>query len=415
MRRPLHTPRVLGSRDLAAYLGSRLVGTLGVQTQSVAIGWQVYARTGEMLDLAWVGLAQFVPLALLSLVAGNVADRYDRKRILVLSRALFGVGSLGLAALSFVPELGVAPIYAVLVLLGATRAFAAPASWALLPALTPAERLPRAIAMSSTTFQIATIAGPSIGGLIYALGGPAVAYAAAAGFEVLAVLLIAAIRRELPRHEAPKEEGVTLLLSGLRYVWREKILLGAISLDLFAVLLGGAVALMPVFASDVLRVGETGFGLLRSAPAVGAALVAIVLALRPITRRAGWWMLGCVGLFGVATLVFGVSTSFPLSLAALAVLGGADMVSVVIRQSIVQLSTPDAMRGRVSSVNMIFIGASNELGEFESGVTAALLGAPPLGAIRAVILGGVGTLVVTGLWSVLFPELRCAEAVNKSS
>lgn len=403
------------SRDLVVYLGSRFAGTLGVQVQSVAIGWQIYERTGDMLDLAWVGLAQFVPLALLSLFAGGVADRYDRKRILVLSRSLFALGSLGLAVLSAFPELGVEPIYAVLVLLGATRAFAAPASWALLPGLVEPTRLPRAIAMSSSTFQIATIAGPSIGGFIYAAGGPANAYVSAAAFEIVAVALLWAIRRELPKHEAPKEKGSALLLSGARYVWREKILLGALSLDLFAVLLGGAVALMPVYASDVLRVGETGFGMLRSAPAVGAAVIAVLLALRPLNRRAGAWMLASVALFGVATIVFGLSRSFPLSLAALAVLGAADMVSVVIRQSIVQLSTPDEMRGRVSSVNMIFIGGSNELGDFESGLTAALLGAPPLGAIRAVVLGGVGTLVVTGLWAILFPDLRRAETTQKSS
>ena len=407
--------RLADSRDLAVYLGSRLAGTLGVSTQSVAIGWQIYSRTGDMLDLAWVGLAQFVPLALLSLFAGNVADRYDRKRILVLSRGLFGVGSLALAGLSFLPELGVTPVYGVLVFLGATRAFAAPASWALLPALVPPERLPRAIAMSSTTFQIATIAGPSLGGFIYALGGPVTAYVAAAAFELVAVVLLWLIRRELPHHEAPAEKGLTLLLSGVRYVWREKILLGAISLDLFAVLLGGAVGLLPVFASDVLRVGETGFGMLRSAPAVGAAAMAVLLALRPITRRAGWWMLVCVAIFGVATIVFGLSTDFGLSLGALVVLGAADMVSVVIRQSIVQLSTPDEMRGRVSSVNMIFIGASNELGDFESGATAVLFGEPPVGAIRAVVVGGVGTLLVTGVWAALFPDLRRAEAVNKSS
>lgn len=407
--------RLADSRDLAVYLGSRLAGTLGVSTQSVAIGWQIYSRTGDMLDLAWVGLAQFVPLALLSLFAGNVADRYDRKRILVLSRGLFGVGSLALAGLSYLPELGVTPVYGVLVFLGATRAFAAPASWALLPALVPPERLPRAIAMSSTTFQIATIAGPSLGGFIYALGGPVSAYVAAAAFELCAVVLLWLIRRELPHHEAPAEKGLTLLLSGVRYVWREKILLGAISLDLFAVLLGGAVGLLPVFASDVLRVGETGFGMLRSAPAVGAALMAILLALRPITRRAGWWMLVSVAIFGVATIVFGLSSDFALSLGALVVLGAADMISVVIRQSIVQLSTPDEMRGRVSSVNMIFIGASNELGDFESGATAVLFGEPPIGAIRAVVVGGVGTLLVTGVWAALFPDLRRAEAVNKSS
>lgn len=402
------------SRDLALFLGSRLAGTLGIQVQSVAIGWQIYERTGEMMDLAWVGLAQFIPLALLSLPAGNIADRHDRKRILMLSRGLFGLGSLGLAGLSRMPELGVIPIYAVLVLLGSTRAFASPASWSLLPALVEPTKLPRAIAMSSTTFQIATIAGPSIGGLIYAAGGPEVAYITAAGFELVAVVTIFAIRRELPRYEAPPEKGLELLLSGVRYVWRQKILLGAISLDLFAVLLGGAVVLMPVFAKDVLEVGETGFGMLRSAPAVGAASVAILLAFRPITRRAGAWMFACVALFGVATIAFGLSQSFPLTLGALVVLGAADMVSVVVRQSIIQLSTPDEMRGRVASVNMIFIGASNELGDFRAGATAALFGEPPLAAIRAVVVGGIGTLLVTGVWALLFPELRRAEAVDQA-
>lgn len=407
-----HTPRVAdppsGSRELALYLGSRLTGTMGVQIQSVAVGWQIYARTGDVLDLAWVGLAQFVPLALLSLWAGGVADRLDRKRILTSCRAIYALGSLGLAGLSLLPELGTLPIYGVLALLGATRAFAAPAAWSLLPGLVSSARLPRAIAMSSTTFQIATIGGPTVGGLLYALGGPTTAYVSAAACELCAVLCLLAITRPLPSREAPGESGLPLLLSGLRYVWRQKIVLGAISLDLFAVLLGGAVALMPVYARDVLAVGETGLGMLRGAPAAGAALVAILLALRPITRRAGWWMFGAVALFGVATIVFGLSTSFPLSLCALAVLGGADMVSVVIRQSLIQLATPDAMRGRVASVSMIFIGASNELGEVESGAAAKLLGS----AVRAVVLGGVGTLMVTGLWTALFPELRRAETVG---
>lgn len=399
-----------GSRDLVLYLGSRLAGTLGYQIQSVAIGWQIYVHTGDVLDLAWVGLSQFLPLALLSLWAGNVADRFDRKRILTVCRALYGVGSLALAGLSLKLEWGVAPIYAILVLLGATRAFAAPAAWSLLPGLVPASTLPRAIAMSSSTFQLSTIIGPTLGGLLYDFGGPVTAYVTAAACELVSVAGLLAIRRVLPPREASTESGLALVAAGLRYVWDKKIVLGAISLDLFAVLLGGAVVLMPVYAKDILHVGESGLGLLRSAPAVGALLVAGLLALRPITKRAGWWMFGAVAIFGVATIVFGLSTSFPLSLAALAILGAADMISVVIRQSLVQLSTPDEMRGRVASVNMIFIGASNELGDFEAGLTARIFG-----VVRSVVIGGIGTLVVTGLWAAMFPELRRAETVNKQS
>ena len=395
------TPSAPPSPDLARYLAARLAGTLGVQVQSVAIGWQVYARTGNPMDLGWVGLAQFLPLALLSLWAGAIADRLDRKRILAVCRFSYAAGSLGLAWLSLHPELGVAPIYGVLAMLGATRAFAAPAGVALLPSLVPGARLSRAVAMSSTTFQIGTIAGPALGGFIYAAGGATSAYLVTAACELVAGALVLSIATKLPVRGPRTEPPLASLLAGVRYVWRSKVLLGAISLDLFAVLLGGAVALMPIFARDILHVGELGLGMLRAAPAVGAMLVAVGLALRPIAGRAGAWMLGGVGLFGVATIVFGTSESFALSLVALAVLGGADMVSVVIRQSLVQLWTPDEMRGRVASVNMIFIGASNELGELESGVTAALLG-----TVRAVVLGGIGTLVVTGLWATLFPGLR---------
>lgn len=353
------------------------------------------------MDLGWVGLSQFLPVALLSLWAGGVADRFDRKRILILCRIAYSIGALALAVLANVEGWGVLPIYAVLVMLGATRAFAAPAGNALLPGLVHADRLPRAIALSSTTFQIGTIAGPALGGAIYAVGGGTTAYVAAAGFELAAVVLLLVIRRVLPAREPPREVGVALLVSGVKYVWREKVLLGAISLDLFAVLLGGAVALMPIYARDILHVGEVGLGALRAAPAAGAAIVAITLAARPLSRHAGAKMLAGVVVFGIATIVFGVSESFPLSLVALAALGGADMISVIVRQSLVQLRTADAMRGRVASVNAIFIGASNELGEFESGVTAAWLGVVP-----AVVVGGIGTIAVAALWAVVFPQLR---------
>ena len=391
-------------RDLGLYLGARLLGTVGVQIQSVAVAWQVYTATGDPLDLGLVGLSQFLPLALLSLYAGGVADRFDRRRILVVCRALYGVGALALAALTTKPELGVAPIYAVLVMLGATRAFAAPAAVALLPGLVSVPRLPRAIALSSTMFQVGTIAGPAIGGLLYAAVGPELAYVVAAALELMSAGAILAIVTPLPPREVLVERGAALLTSGVRYVWKERVLLGAISLDLFAVLLGGAVALMPVYARDILHVGEAGLGVLRAAPALGAAVMAVTLAFVPIRRRAGLVMFGSVAVFGVATIVFGLSEDLGLSLTALAVLGAADMVSVVVRQSLVQIRTPDAWRGRVASVNMIFIGGSNELGELESGLTAAWLG-----AVRAVVIGGIGTLMVTGLWAVLFPELRDAE------
>lgn len=403
-----------GSRDLSFYLGARLCGTIGIQVQSVAIGWQVYARTGDAMDLGWVGLSQFLPLALLSLHAGNVADRSDRRRIVVLTRLVYALGSLALAGLSVVPESGVAPVYAVLMLLGATRAFLSPAHVALLPWLVPGDRLSRAIAMSSTTFQIATIGGPALGGLIYAFGGATTAYLVAAACELAAAGLVFAIQVQIPQREPPRESAVERVLEGVRFVWNEKVLLGAISLDLFAVLLGGAVALMPIFARDILQVGATGLGLLRGAPAVGAAVVALTLAVRPLSRRAGPWMLVSVALFGIATIVFGLSQHFAASVVALAVLGAADMVSVVVRQSLVQLRTPDEMRGRVASVNMVFIGASNELGEFESGITAALLGRGAIGAVRAAILGGVGTLIVTGLWTLAFPQLRRVDRLQPS-
>jgi MFS family permease len=397
-------------RDLWLYLGARLAGTLGMQVQGVAIGWQIYDRTGNAMDLGWVGLAQFAPLLVLSLWAGSIADRFDRKRILIACWATYALGALALAMLSWAPSWGNLPVFGVLALLGATRAFAAPAGWAFMPGLVPPERLQRAIGLSSTTFQVGTIVGPAIGGFVYAAGGAETAYGTTAGLELCAILLLLLIRTRLPKRPPPPETGLALLFSGVRYVWREKVLLGAISLDLFAVLLGGAVALMPIYARDVLHVGEAGLGLLRSAPAAGAAIVALVLAFHPISRRAGVVMFAGVALFGVATIVFGLSTHFGLSLGALALLGAADMVSVQIRQTLIQGQTPDEMRGRVASVSMIFIGASNELGEFESGLTAAWLG-----TVRAVVVGGIGTLAITGLWAALFPALRRADSLRPRS
>ena len=324
-------------------------------------------------------------------------------------RLAYGLGAVALAVWSLVPDAPLGLMWVVLVLLGATRAFVGPATTALLPRLVHIESLPRAIASSSGTFQLATIVGPAIGGTIYAAAGPVAAYATAAIAEVASAVLFAATRPGAPADGAAAgvvDDDALLspferLVAGIRFIFARPVLLGAISLDLFAVLLGGAVALMPVYARDVLHVGEVGLGALRSAPAVGAGAVALLLALRPLSGRAGAWMLACVAIFGVATIVFGLSTSFPLTLVALVVLGASDMVSVVVRQSLVQLQTPDAMRGRVAAVNMVFIGASNELGELESGVTAAWLGTVP-----AVVVGGAGTLVVVALWAWLFPGLR---------
>lgn len=395
--------------NLATFLGGRLFATIAFQIQSVAIGWQVYTATGEFLDLAWVGLVQFVPLMLVSPYAGTVADRYDRKTIVWVCSVVYAVGALALGVLSSSLEsLGVWPIFVVLAVLGATRAFSAPATWALLPWLVPRDRLARAIPLSSTTFQIATVGGPALGGFLYALGDAVLAYQASAVSSGIAALCFLLSRPERPERPEVVESGLKRVLGGLRFLLRQRALLGAISLDLVAVLLGGAVALMPAFARDVLEVDATGLGFLRAAPAVGAALVALTLAVFPMKKRAGWWMFFGVALFGVATIVFGLSESFTLSLAALAVLGGADMISVVVRQSIIQLGTPDDLRGRVASLNMIFIGASNELGEFESGVTAHWLGS----AVRAAVLGGVGTLMVTGLWAVMFPELRRVDSLE---
>jgi MFS family permease len=387
-------------RAFLLYQVARLFSVVAIQMMSVAVAWQVYERTEDPLALGMVGLAQFAPLFVLSPLTGAVADRFDRRHVLAACHVVIVACAAALAWISEHPGLGAAPVYAVLVLFGSARAFAGPAAQALLPALVPSAELAQGIAWGSTTFQIATIAGPAIGGLVIGVTDATGVYVLAAAIEVLAIGLLLAMRYS-PERQARRGGGWQELLAGVRFVRSHKVILGAISLDLFAVLLGGAVALMPIFARDILHVGEWGLGLLRSAPALGAGVVAVFLAVRPLRRRAGWTMLACVGVFGVATIVFGLSTSFPLSLAALAVLGAADMVSVVIRQTVVQITTPPEMRGRVAAVNMVFIGASNELGELESGLTAALFG-----TVRAVVIGGVGTLIVTGVWAWLFPELR---------
>jgi MFS family permease len=390
-----------GYPDFVRFQAARLLTMLGIQMQSVAIGWQVYALTRRPLDLAWVGLAQFLPAASLSLVTGHAADRFERRRILMVCQASMAVLSLALFALAHTGTRRVGAIYAVLVAVGVARAFLQPANQALLPTLVPLEHFGNVVAWGSSLMQTAMVVGPTLGGAAYAMfGGPAPVYVAASLSSLCACALVTSIRGGARRTARPAVTRASLL-AGVRYIRSNPIVLGAISLDLFAVLLGGATALLPVYARDVLDLGPWALGTLRSAPAVGAALTGAALAMRPIESRTGRKMLACVALFGVATIVFGLSRSFPLSLLALAVAGSADMVSVFVRSNLIQLATPDAMRGRVSAVNMVFIGASNELGEFESGVTAQWLG-----AVRAVVAGGVGTLLVVAVWTWAFPRLR---------
>ncbi|OON63978.1 MFS transporter [Massilia sp. KIM] len=389
---------VLRNRNLSLYLSARFLGTLAVQMQSVAIGWQVYQITGSLFDLGLIGLAQFAPFLVLILWAGHVADRHNRRLIVLLCMATQLLCSLMLVAFTASGSRTVWPVFVILVLFGSARAFMMPASQAVLKNLVPDHAFSQAVALGSSTFHVAVIAGPVIGGLLYALG-PQVVHMSASCLLALAVLLMAGTRSvQQVVNKAPVSWHT--LLEGLRFVWSRPIVLGAISLDLFAVLFGGATALLPAYAHDVLHAGPTGLGLLRTAPGAGAALCSILLAFYPITRRVGAWMFGGVALFGLCTLVMGLTDSFPVALGALFLLGAGDMVSVYIRHLLVQYETPDEIRGRVSAVNAVFIGASNELGEFESGVTAGWLG-----LVRAILLGGAATLAVTGLWALLFPVL----------
>jgi MFS family permease len=370
---------------------------------SVAVGWQVYEITKRPLDLGLVGLAQFLPIVFLFLVAGHVADRFDRRRVLLACycASAFCAGSLLVLTLRGIRH--VYPIYAVLVFLGVARCFNGPVSRSLLPQLVPEKNFVNAVAWASSIYQCAIVLGPSLGGVVYAIWrGPAAVYTLVICAAVAAALSTMQIKvQPVTRASEPMTWKTTL--AGLHYIWREKLILGAISLDLFAVLLGGAVALLPVYAREILSTGPWGLGILRSAPAAGAACMAIFIAHKPLGRRAGATMFWCVAGFGVATILFGLSRSLALSLLALFLVGATDMVSVIVRQMLIQVGTPDEMRGRVNAVDMIFIGASNELGQFESGITAQWFGAVP-----AVVLGGLGTLIVTGLWAWSFPELRRA-------
>lgn len=386
-------------RNFTLYLTARFIATVAVQMQSVAVGWQVYEKTGDALDLGLIGLAQFAPFALLILFAGHAADQYNRKWILIGCFLLEFVCGALLLVFSLTGLHSVWPVFAVMALFGSARAFMMPATQSILINLVPSGSFSNAVAINSSAFHIAVIVGPSLGGWVYLLGADTL-------YTLVSVLMALAVGLMLPVRiqSAPsKREPATwhTLLEGLRFVRSRPVILGAISLDLFAVLFGGATALLPAYASDVLHVDAAGLGLLRTAPGAGAAITAVALGFAPISRHVGRWMFGGVLLFGLATVVFGYSHSFGVSLAALLLMGAGDMVSVFIRHILVQIETPDSIRGRVSAVNSVFIGASNELGEFESGFTAAWLGLMP-----AVVVGGFATLVVTGLCMWWFPVLR---------
>jgi MFS family permease len=403
----INSPAIYRDRDFSFFISSRFLSTVAMQVQSVAIGWQIYDIERTPLSLGLVGLCEFIPMFLLTLPAGEIADRFDQRRVLALAQAMLGICSALFLVFSLLYPRDALPFYAVLVLFGAARGFSGPSGQSLLAFLVPPERLAKSIALSSSAFTVAVIAGPALGGFLYAFGPIATYSISFIGFIGAAILTTTFGGRRFDRASVTGGSRLERVIEGIRFVRDRPIVLGAISLDLFAVLLGGAVALLPIFARDILHVGPTGLGLLRSAPAVGAALTAFTLSRWPIERRSGSRMFAAVAIFGVATVVFGISHNFYLSLAALFVTGASDMVSVNVRQSLINFATPDPMRGRVGAVSMLFIGASNELGEFESGITAAWFGTIP-----AVIVGGLGTLGVVAIWMWLFPPLRTVDRLT---
>ncbi|OYU71072.1 MAG: MFS transporter [Alphaproteobacteria bacterium PA2] len=403
---------LLKRRDFMLFWAARVAATLGVQIQSVALGWQMYSVARETMGVAqsafyvgMIGLAAFVPVFVLALPAGEAADRYDRRRILLLCYLGEIATAVILAAAAIFDFATIPLLLALSALFGASRAFMGPASTAMGPMLVPKSLLPRAIAWNSLAWQGGSIIGPALGGILVGISA-GMSYSVTTALYLAAALCVFLVRGNTQPVVNPGSRWA-LMREGLSYVWTNKIVFGAISLDLFAVLLGGATALLPVFSRDILHAGPEGFGLLRAGPAIGATLVAAALASFPIRRHAGLIMFSGVAVFGAATIVFGLSTWLPLSVLALAILGAADMLSVYVRQTLVQIVTPDQMRGRVAAVSSLFIGASNELGEFESGVVARFLG--PVGAA---VFGGVGALIVTGLWANLFPALRKADRLE---
>ncbi len=389
----------------ARFFIARFLASFAIQIISVSVGWQMYDETRNTLLLGMIGLVQFLPSLLLLLVTGSVIDRYNRRMIVSLCLVLSAACCAALLGITLAHAFSPLPVFAVLLVFGIERAFMAPAVQSLAPNLIPEKDLANAIAWNSSSWQTASIVGPVAGGLLYGVGA-AIAYSVALAFLVAASMLVLSIPKPQQRRSSEQRSWSTVL-AGFRFISSEKVVLGAVTLDLFAVLLGGAVALMPVFARDILVLGPWGLGLLRSAPGAGAILVALILAAYPIRHRAGHLMFAGVGLFGAATVVFGLSGNVWLSIAALFVMGGADMVSVYVRETLITLWTPDEVRGRVNAVNMVFVGASNELGEFRAGTMAHLVGAVP-----AVVIGGLGTLAVSILWATSFPKLRRIDSLD---
>ena len=403
---PANSPPLFKHRPFALFWLARVLSALAFQVSAVAVGWQVYALTGSAFNLGMVGLVQFLPMVLLALAAGHVADRYDRRVIVRTCQAMEGCAIALLALGSYSGWVHTLGIFAAVATVGAARSFENPTMAALLPGLVPASALPKAAALSSSAMQTATIVGPALGGLLYVMG-PATPYAIAAMLFMAASFLASLIKHEQSpvRSEA---HGIRSVFSGIAFIRSQPAVLGAISLDLFAVLLGGATALLPIYARDILHTGAWGLGILRSSPAVGALAMSLLITRYPLDRGVGSKMFAAVVVFGLATVIFALSSSLLLSIGALIILGAADVISVVIRITLVQLATPDHMRGRVSAVNSLFIGTSNQLGEFESGVTAALFGTVP-----SVVLGGLGTIAVAMIWMILFPELRKVDSFER--
>lgn len=419
---PHRAAAAFASRDFRRYQMARLLVIMGAEAQAVAVAWQIYQITHRAIDLGYTGLFLFLPGILFLLISGHTADRYDRRRVILVC---YGLQCLCTGTLFFLAWTGtrhVLPIFAVLFLIGTGRAFSGPASSAMLPLLVPKDDFVNAVSWGATIFQMANFVGPAIGGLLYtlplqrwvpgpigaSLSGAAIVYAFTL-VNLLGFLVLVGSLTVRPGRLEQRAMSAETLLAGFRYMWRKKLLLGVTTLDLFAVLLGGAVALLPIFAKDILHAGPEGLGMLRAAPAFGALTVSMLLTWRPMRHHAGIRMLLCVALFGAATVVFGLSRNLLLSLTALFVVGAADMVSVIVRSSMLQLATPQEMRGRVSAVNALFIGASNEFGSFESGITAQWWGAVP-----AVVVGGVGAMAVTAIWSVLFPSLRAVDRLSEN-
>jgi MFS family permease len=396
---PSASPRLTQQTSFVRFWLARLASSMGVQMLTLVIAWRVYQITNSALDLGLIGLIQFVPAVAFTLLVGHIADRYDRRLIVRGAQSLNAIAALIVTAALFEHMESRDLLFAAALLVGSARAFESPSAAALVPSLVPAPMVPRAIGAWTSANQTAVICGPALGGLIYAASPVAVGTLCVAFFSA-AVTLVGLVRATAPAATRDPPSFASLL-AGFHYIRTTRRLLGVISLDLFVVLFGSAIALLPIYARDILMVGPIGLGLLRSAPAVGALLTAITLANHPIERHVGPKMFAAVALFGLATIVFALSDNFLLSLAALAVLGAADAVSIVIRVSLVQIETPDAMRGRVSAINSLFVSSSNTLGDFESGAVAALLGAVP-----SAVIGGLGSLAIAAVWMLMFPSLR---------